>query len=88
MYRALILAASLLFVTPAWAEQLNLSLPIHDVLGKRGARVLHSHGDGAQVMMTVLLDQTVYLCFQGLVTGKLVQKCMTTVDNYEIIPAD
>ena len=48
---------ALLFATPAWAEQLTVVQPIHDVLGKRGARVLHSHGGDASVVMTVVLDQ-------------------------------
>ena len=89
MYRALILAASLLFVTPAWAEQLTVVLPIHDVLGKKGARVVHSHDIDAAIAMTVVLDQKAYLCIQGLVNKKLGQRCMTTIENdFEPIPAD
>ena len=80
---------ALLFATPAWAEQLTVVLPIHDVLGKKGARVVHSHGTDAAVAMTVVLDQKVYLCIQGLVIGKLGQQCMTTIENdFVPIPAD
>ena len=89
MYRALILAASLLFVTPAWAEKVTVTVPIEEVLGKKGARVLHSHGEGAAIVMSVELDGYLYMCFQGLDDGRLTQHCfMEMENNFVPIPAD
>ena len=85
----LLIFAALLFATPAWAEKMTVRVPIEDVLGQKGARVLHSHGVDTSVLMTVELNGYLYMCMQGVVDGKLQQFCLMEMENeFKPIPAD
>ena len=88
MTRILTIVA-LLFATPAWAEKVTVTVPIEEVLGKKRARVLHSHHMGPAIVMTVELDGYIYMCVQGLYDGLLKQHCLADMENnFEPIPAD
>lgn len=74
--KRLIIALALLMPLPALADSFKVNIDI--VMGPRNARVVHSHTDNSGTTNhTVVKDNIVYYCFQGLSNGEYFAGCFT-----------